>query len=244
MTGYASELFVSFQGEGAHVGERHLFVRMAICNLRCRYCDTPDSLVRVSNLSIRHARHSPDLVPNPLLASTLAAHATALIDREGPVDAVAVTGGEPLVQAEFVAEFLRQAGFQVPVLLETNGMLPDRLRLVLPQITIVSMDIKPPSNTGERVFWDEHAAFLAAAEGKDLYVKVLVDDATTEDDVARAAELVACHGRAPLYLQPIMDPDARPEIDRPHLDQLFAVARRHHDRIRVLPQTHKILRIP
>ena len=46
--GYLSEIFVSFQGEGAHVGYRHLFVRLAGCNLRCRYCDTPDSRERTT----------------------------------------------------------------------------------------------------------------------------------------------------------------------------------------------------
>ena len=42
--GYLSEVFVSYQGEGAHVGRRHLFIRLAGCNLRCSYCDTSYAL--------------------------------------------------------------------------------------------------------------------------------------------------------------------------------------------------------
>ncbi len=241
--GYLSEIFASFQGEGSHVGERQLFVRMAICNLRCRYCDTPDSLVRTSHCMIHCAGQEPRRVPNPISSRELVGYTSAFLESEGPIDAIAVTGGEPLVQADFLADFLSDACFPVPVLLETNGVLPEKLAVVLPWIGIISMDIKPPSNTGESAFWNEHEEFLRVARGKELYVKVLVDRTTSDADIARAAALVATHGDAPMYLQPIMDPAHRPEIDGPTLTRLFAVARQHHARVRVLPQTHKLLGI-
>jgi 7-carboxy-7-deazaguanine synthase len=241
--GYASEVFVSFQGEGAHVGERHLFVRLAICNLRCRYCDTPDSLVRVSHLTVHRSCEPPEQIMNPVTTTTLTERAMSLFEAEGPIDAVAITGGEPLVQAEFVADFLREARFPAPVLLETNGVLPDRLHLVLPWVAIISMDIKPPSNTGEPSFWEEHAAFLRMAQGKDLYVKILVDRGTSDADVERAAKLIASNGGPPLYLQPIMDTNGRPDIEVRHLTRLYMGARRYHERVRVVPQTHKILEL-
>ena len=50
--GNVSELFVSFQGEGAHAGRRQLFVRLGGCPLRCRYCDEPESLVPVAECRI------------------------------------------------------------------------------------------------------------------------------------------------------------------------------------------------
>ncbi|HUI28009.1 MAG TPA: 7-carboxy-7-deazaguanine synthase QueE [Candidatus Kryptonia bacterium] len=241
--GYASELFVSFQGEGAHVGERHLFVRMAICNLRCRYCDTPDSLVRVPHLTVHQAGQMAARIENPVATDELARRATNLLGQEKAIDAVAITGGEPLVQAEFVADFLRTARFGLPVLLETNGVLPHRLRLVLPWVTIISMDIKPPSNTGEPSFWDEHAEFLRIARDKEVYVKLLVDRETSDADVTRAAELVSAAGGAPLYLQPIMDRTGRPEIGGEQLSRFFALVRERLSGVRVLPQTHKILGI-
>ena len=37
------EMFSSIQGEGIHVGASTLFVRFAECDLRCRWCDTPES---------------------------------------------------------------------------------------------------------------------------------------------------------------------------------------------------------
>ena len=47
-----SEIFVSFQGEGVHAGRRQLFVRFGGCPLRCRYCDTPESLTPVPTCRI------------------------------------------------------------------------------------------------------------------------------------------------------------------------------------------------
>ena len=47
--GFISEVFLSFQGEGIHVGRLQLFVRLAGCGLRCRYCDTVDA--RTSRIS-------------------------------------------------------------------------------------------------------------------------------------------------------------------------------------------------
>ena len=39
-----SEIFYSIQGEGKFTGLPSVFVRLAGCNLRCRYCDTPYAL--------------------------------------------------------------------------------------------------------------------------------------------------------------------------------------------------------
>src|SRR6185295_6987278 len=104
--GYLSEVFVSFQGEGSHVGRRHLFVRLAGCNLRCRYCDTPDSLERSPGYTLYSRDGGPVSHDNPVLASALAGTLASIIEGDPPIDAVALTGGEPLTQSEFLAELL------------------------------------------------------------------------------------------------------------------------------------------
>jgi 7-carboxy-7-deazaguanine synthase len=241
--GFLSEIFVSFQGEGAHVGRRHLFVRLAGCNLRCRYCDTPDSLERTDGYTVYGPRQAVQH-HNPVAAGDLARLVNTLLADEAAVDAVALTGGEPLTQSEFLASFLRAARLPVPVLLETNGVLPGRLHDVLPLVDIVSMDIKLPSNTGEPSFWTEHAEFMDLARSRELYVKVLVDHGTTMADIERAAALLApLQPAVPVYLQPIVDTALRPAIDGERLTTLFLALRARVSSVRVLPQTHKLLGI-
>jgi len=242
--GYLSEIFASFQGEGAHVGRRHLFVRLAGCNIRCRYCDTPDSLERTAGYTIYDGGTPPALRSNPVSTDDLVALVGSILKHEAPIDAIALTGGEPLTQSEFLAALLEAGRFPVPVLLETNGVLPRRLRDVLAFVDIISMDIKLPSNTGEGGFWEEHAEFLALARVKDLYAKVLVDQTTADDDVVHAAALLASiTPNLAAFLQPIVDAAGRLQIEATRLTRLYGLARRHLESIRVLPQTHKLLGI-
>jgi organic radical activating enzyme len=241
--GYVSEIFVSFQGEGLHAGRRQLFLRMGGCHLRCRYCDTPDSLERAP--AYRSFRNGTVLEEaNPVGPERLAASIDHVLRAAGRVDGTAITGGEPLLQAEFLNRFLTDSPWLPrPVLLETSGTLPERLLTIVSQIDIVSMDIKIPSNTAERPFWEEHQRFLHLASGK-AYVKVLFDDATNPDEVEIAARLVAQNSvETPFFLQPITGKAGRVAIEQPNIDRFFDRARRHLADVRVLPQTHKMLRI-
>jgi organic radical activating enzyme len=237
--GYLSEIFLSFQGEGTQVGRRQLFVRLAGCNLRCRYCDTPDALERATTCRVHAGGDEVRELPNPLSAAAVVAAVRPLLG-DGVVDGTAVTGGEPLLQSDFLAELLADPAWPRPVLLETNGMLPESLRAVLSRVDIVSMDIKLPSNSGERGFWEQHRRFLDVA-GAKAYVKVLVDAGTDAADVERAAALVG--DRAAVFLQPITDGDGRVDVTAACLDRFYAIARRHVADLRILPQTHKMLAI-
>lgn len=245
--GNVSEIFVSFQGEGLHAGRRQLFVRFGGCPLRCRYCDTPESLVPVAACRIlgpdgAHRRS------NPFAAPALDALVESLVASAPQLHAIAVTGGEPLAQADFLVEWLAGRRSTLPVLLETAGILPVRLARVLPWVAIVSLDVKCPSNTGQRARWDEHEACLAAAVGggRDVYVKVPVDETTDPGEVEHAARLVArVAGGVPLFLTPLTEPDTtRLTVTATTAERLQALASRHHPDVRVLPQLHKVLGIP
>jgi organic radical activating enzyme len=239
--GYISEVFVSFQGEGAHVGRRHLFVRLAGCNLRCSYCDTPDSLERTSAYKL-WANGEAVAYENPISATELGGIIRDTLDREPPIDAVALTGGEPLVQAGFLRSLLAENRFDAPVLLETNGVLPNKLLEILEFVDIISMDLKLPSNTGEGSFWSEHARFLDIGKDRDLYVKMVVDDGTAATDVEQAIILVSRHAPAvDVYLQPMVDALGRMAIGPERLDQFYKICRKHVESLRILPQTHKAM---
>jgi 7-carboxy-7-deazaguanine synthase len=97
------ELFgPTLQGEGAHAGRACVFLRFAVCNLACTWCDTdfaPEGARRMS-------------------AGEIAAALTAL-DVHGAA-MVVVTGGEPTLQWDAkVAEAIKRAGFRIHM--ESNG---------------------------------------------------------------------------------------------------------------------------
>lgn len=240
--GYMSEMFVSFQGEGSEVGRRHLFIRFSGCNLRCRYCDTPNSLVREQEFTV-YRESGPLRLSNPVGRDEVLKWAKVLVEEKRGVDGVALTGGEPLLQADFLAEILTDSDLPRPRLLETSGMMPERLLLVRSGIDVVSMDMKIPSNTGEPAFWAEHRAFLEHCQGR-AYVKILIDEATSSADLERALEIirdVAPHSS--VFLQPITGADHSAQVSMAQLSQSFSIARNYVSDVRVLPQTHKMMGI-
>src|SRR5262245_20149293 len=230
-TANVSELFVSFQGEGLHAGRRQLFVRFAGCPLRCRWCDTPESLVPVGQCTV-FGVDGAHVLPNPLSFESLEREVAGLRATSPPLDAVAVTGGEPLAQAEFLVTWLGRRAGTLPVLLETAGILPGRLARVLPFVSCVSLDFKCPSNTGERARWEEHEACLrlSVEAGCEVYVKMPVDETTAPDEVEHGARLAARVGpAAPLFLTPLTSPQGSAlQIGPTRLERLHALASRLH----------------
>ena len=97
------------------------------CNLRCPFC------------------HNAGLVRTPLEHPNAREEVLAYLSkRQGILDGVCVTGGEPLLQPD-LADFLREVrslGYRVK--LDTNGSLPDRLEALLAQglVDYVAMDVK------------------------------------------------------------------------------------------------------
>lgn len=246
LTGNLSEIFASEQGEGSYCGDRHLFVRFAGCNIRCAYCDTPESLIRVSSCRVDYPCGERDAIDNPFAAVDLTAIVDRFLHEDSSIKMVSLTGGEPMVQAAFIAHWLAEAKPSVDVMLETAATTTRGLDELLPYLSVVSADVKLPSNSGELPFWDVHDEFLslcAEVAGLDLYVKMPVDDATSDDDVRRGARMVA--DRVPdarLYMQPITDPsDGRWRLGSARMGALLAVASTECANTAFRPQVHKLL---
>lgn len=223
------EVFSSLQGEGPFLGERQVFVRLGGCNLHCDYCDEPETI----------PMDSGRLVPG----AEVERRVEALLDAQ-PHASVSVTGGEPLLHPAFLGEFLprlRVRGLRTH--LETNGTLAQALKRVVEHVDVVAMDIKLPSATG-RELWAAHREFLSVAPHK-TFVKVIVTDRSTPDEVQRAAALVEeLAPRACFFLQPATPFDgARP----PQPQELLAWARSLRAKLphaAVVPQWHPLWGLP
>ena len=96
------------------------------CNFRCPFC------------------HNYGLVMNPGQPLDDSEVFSYLKKRQGLLDAVVITGGEPLLHADIADTIKKVRELGYPVKLDTNGTFPNRLAELLSQglIDYVAMDIK------------------------------------------------------------------------------------------------------
>jgi organic radical activating enzyme len=252
---WLAEIFSSIQGEGPLVGMRQVFVRFAGCHRRCRFCDTAAALTaRPAYGQVESQRPGGARVfterpaRNPITAARLLDLLEAYRRDPSPPHSLALTGGEPLLQADFLRAALprlRRAGWRS--YLETSGDRWRELATVLPWLDFVAMDIKLPSVTGAVGTWTAHRKFLelAAAARAETFVKIIVSRATDERELQRAARLVAAvASKTPVILQPATP---RRGVPAPTPAQLWrwqalALTTGLHA-VRVIPQCHVAMKI-
>jgi 7-carboxy-7-deazaguanine synthase len=222
MKGKISEIFESIQGEGIYVGEKQIFVRFFGCNLSCRFCDTP--LNKFSEYE-----------PQRLLSE--------LRSYPGNYHSVSFTGGEPLLQKDFLKEILiqsKQQGFRN--YLETNGTLPEALNEVIENVDIVAMDFKLPSSTGSGEFWQVHRDFLKVASKKEVFVKVVICDSTKDEDFKKGLEIIKeANPNVRLVLQPNSFEDG--ELLNEKIEDFKTACLRERIAVCLIPQMHKVMGI-
>ena len=222
------EIFQSRQGEGICVGDPQLFIRFGGCNLACDYCDTPDSI--------------PARAGNLMDLENVLEQVDRLNGAHEPL-AVSLTGGEPLLQVDFLEELvprLRAAGHSI--YLETNGSLPNALAKVIKDCDWIAMDFKPESAIG-RDLWEAHRWFLEMG-GSKIFVKLVLTDKTTEVEFQRAVDLIAlARPETPLVLQPATSWGPAGSIPLERLTSWWAWATRRLKDVRILPQIHRLWEI-
>jgi len=145
------------------------------------------------------------------------------------------------MQAGFLKEKLpglREKGLKI--YLETNGTLKDAFLEVLDLVDIISMDLKLPSSTGIRPYWQEHALFLKEAVKKEVFVKAVVTRETLLSDIEMAVDIVKdIDKNIPFIIQPV---SYNSNIERVGLLDAFSdSARKILRNVRIIPQVHKIL---
>lgn len=134
------EIFKSIQGESTYAGLPCVFIRLAGCNLRCSYCDTPEAWENGREMELGDVLNRAE---------------------EPGVQLIEITGGEPLLQRETpeLARLLCERGHTV--LVETNGSLDIS---VLDKRVVRIMDLKCPSSGESEKMLPGNACYLTARD--------------------------------------------------------------------------------
>jgi len=120
------EIFFTLQGEGVSAGLPAIFVRGALCNLHCRWCDT-DNTWNFEGTPWKHDKDADPAYRKHRKADVTLEIAAAEIVRlvaMHPCRRVVLTGGEPLLQQEAWLEViggLRELDPAYIFEVETNG---------------------------------------------------------------------------------------------------------------------------
>jgi 7-carboxy-7-deazaguanine synthase len=145
-----SEIFHSIQGESTYAGLPCVFVRLAACDLRCRWCDTPYAFTGGTKMAVEDVVGAVDQTACRL---------------------VEVTGGEPLLQEDVYPLMQALLDRGLTVLLETGGHLS--VERVPPGVVRI-IDVKcPASGEAHRNHW----ANLEALRPTDEIKFVILDRA-------------------------------------------------------------------
>ncbi|HNZ29089.1 MAG TPA: 4Fe-4S cluster-binding domain-containing protein [Candidatus Goldiibacteriota bacterium] len=100
---FVCEIFEDIEGEGRYQGYPTFFIRLAECNLRCKWCDTKESYAQGRPYDVK------------LLAK--------MASDSGCCN-ISITGGEPLLQKKNVKALIRLLRKKCPdkkITVETNG---------------------------------------------------------------------------------------------------------------------------
>ena len=215
-----SEVFESVQGEGLYLGEKQIFVRFFECNLKCSFCDTKLE---------RFMEYEPQELFKEIKLYQDKYHS------------ISFTGGEPLLYKNFLKEILKLTGkYGHRHYLETNGTLFAELEELIEHIDIVAMDLKFPSSTGMGDLWDKHRNFLKIARRKEVFLKAIICQATNEDDLKQALELIK-------EISPVSILILQPNSNENHgalsekLSRFKKICAQERVTACVIPQIHKIV---
>ncbi len=212
------------------MGKRQIFIRFAGCNLDCNYCDTKDS---------KDMDAGEYYTPFEL-------YDTIEDLRTPDVDSIEITGGEPLLYADYIKEFLTE--YPYAAMLETNGSRPKEIKKLKNVLDIVSLDIKLPEHFDNPDKWQEvyekELKTVEVLERVDVeyYVKLVVLPTTTKDTINMICDDL--EDRSSIDVEIILQP-VSPMSQWENMDKILEFSEIVGERfpVSVIPQIHKYMNI-
>ena len=185
------EIFCSVQGEGINLGRPAVFLRLALCNLACTWCDTKYTW---DWEQYQPEEQITDISPEQAEREILGHNCKYLV----------VTGGEPMIQQSQLLpllERLKNKGFGIEV--ETNGtIMPD------PELSnlIDHWSVSPKlANSGNPRPWREVPEVYAFfADLPSSHFKYVIEN---ENDLAEVQGIAEKYNLAPEKI--ILMPEAQ-----------------------------------
>lgn len=215
-----AEIFDSIQGEGPYIGYRQLFIRFCGCNLLCDYCDTEfDKGEQYSPLELLEKVKTFDLKH---------------------FHSISLTGGEPLLQYEFLKEFLPLLKeTETKIYLETNGTLPNPLKHIIDYTDIISMDFKLNSSGKIGDMYAKHNEFLEISKNsqKEVFAKMVFDETIQDFEINESVKLAQKYD-IELILQPKMNGN-KISISHDKIVEVFNKFTDKYPKTRLIGQVHK-----
>ncbi|MBC8251113.1 MAG: 7-carboxy-7-deazaguanine synthase QueE [Candidatus Nitrosopelagicus sp.] len=169
-----NEIFKSIQGEGPNFGKPAIFLRTAQCNLKCTWCDTKytwdwenyDFSKEVKEMTIDEVKDT-------------------ITDLE--IKHLVITGGEPLLQQDDLADLLSFLKPDFYVEVETNcTILPNKMLTDL----IDQWNVSPKTeNSGNALeLYENNECYYFFANQENAFFKYVVED---ETDIPEIKKFVA-----------------------------------------------------
>lgn len=184
----------TIQGEGKNAGKPVMFIRLAICNLHCIWCDTPETW-NWKGTKFAHPKKFSKLTEISYMDE--AGVFNQLRRLSASIKHIVISGGEPLIQQKRLVpllELLKQDGYFVEI--ETNGTIspiPEFTELV-DQINI-SIKLENSTNTVRQR--RKHQAIIDLFNTGKAVWKFVVSEF---DDVNEILSLTRMYNMYPVYL--------------------------------------------
>lgn len=234
------EVFTSVQGEGLFVGRVQIFVRFSGCNISCSYCDTRKALEKKDFALIENSPFTGKFnkIKNPVFSDFLAGYIKKIVDIEPTIYSISLTGGEPLLYADFINDVIKKLKHLRPIHLETNGTLPDALKRIISEIDFISMDLKPEF-FDESGFLERQRKFLELISNRKAQVKIVITENLREKHFQKAIEMIEKTNK---FIPLILQPDSKSiKVLKRKLIRFYKIATKSVQNVLILPQIHVIL---